>query len=114
MNDVLPKPFTKEGMLKNLEKHLDALKKVPLLAGNHAAIAPVGPPSGFNPATGAPLGLNMNHIASSVKDENSPGKSPAGSWHSPSNQLGASPQSVGYGHPMSAGVGFMTPTHGGM
>jgi hypothetical protein len=27
MNDVLPKPFTKEGMLRTLEKHLAHLKR---------------------------------------------------------------------------------------
>jgi hypothetical protein len=52
MNDVLPKPFTKEGLLTLLEKHLGHLKE-------HKQ----------SPET----------------------KSPASSWHSPSQLAGASP-----------------------
>jgi osomolarity two-component system response regulator SKN7 len=93
MNDVLPKPFTKEGMLKALEKHLPQFKK-------NATFPPPGQmshPGSFAPiiAPNQPLGLNMGQLsaAPSLKDETSPGKSPAtaSSWHSPNQITGASP-----------------------
>lgn len=108
MNDVLPKPFTKEGMLRALEKHLPQFKK-------NAPFAPapplVGAPQGFvTPNT--PLGLNMGHLAGaqSLKDETSPGKSPATatSWNSPNQLPGASPVTAGGFMPQG---GYMTPTH---
>lgn len=78
MNDVLPKPFTKEGLLAMLEKHLGHLKK---------------PPNGVD--------IKRAGGRQPLKDDDSPGKaSPAtlppgnASWHSsPSNNLnpGVSP-----------------------
>lgn len=104
MYDVLPKPFTKEGMLRSLEKHLSHFKK--------NATFTTGPsqqmqaPAGFvNTGAGqTPLGLNMGQLSAppSIKDETSPGKSPAtvaSSWHSPSQMPGQSP----IGNPHSAG-----------
>ncbi len=95
MNDVLPKPFTKEGMLRALEKHLPQFKKN---AGPfQPPTAQMTHPGGFvTPnATHAPLGLNMGQLSAtqSLKDETSPGKSPAtaSSWHSPNQIPGASP-----------------------
>ncbi|KAG9237843.1 BRRG2, response regulator [Amylocarpus encephaloides] len=105
MNDVLPKPFTKEGMLKSLQKHLpDFLKNQ-----QFQAQAQIQHPGGFSTPTTThppPLGLSMQLSASqakSIKDETSPGKSPATvtSWHSPSAMTGQSP--VGNGQ-----VGFMS------
>mgnify|MGYP003662669349 CR=1 FL=1 len=119
MNDVLPKPFTKEGMLRALEKHLSQFKKnapFPPTGG-----PPMGHPGGFvtpNPGQ-APLGLNMGQLSAtqSLKDESSPGKSPvtASSWHSPSQLPGPSPignTPGGYMQPMGDNRQYtMTPTH---
>ncbi|KAL2072228.1 hypothetical protein VTL71DRAFT_11571 [Oculimacula yallundae] len=100
MNDVLPKPFTKEGMFRALEKHLAHFKKTE---------QPQMPqPVGFaTPNSGhAPLGLNMGQMSAtqSLKDEASPGKSPvtASSWNSPGlagpSPIGSTPG--GYMQPM--------------
>lgn len=73
MNDVLPKPFTKEGLFTMLEKHLGHLKKTQ------------SGPDPMNPSTGS-LG-SMTYSRQSVKDEESPAASPAtmaSTWHSPS------------------------------
>ena len=73
MNDVLPKPFTKEGLFTMLEKHLGHLKKT------QSGADPM------NPSTGS-LG-SMTYSRQSVKDEESPAASPAtmtSTWHSPS------------------------------
>ncbi len=120
MNDVLPKPFTKEGMLRALEKHLPQFKK-------NAPFPPVRqmgnlPPGGFATptiATSQPLGINMGQLSTtqSLKDEASPGKSPAtaSSWHSPSQLTTASPilnPSGGYMQQAMDNRQFnMTPTH---
>ncbi|EON67946.1 hypothetical protein W97_07443 [Coniosporium apollinis CBS 100218] len=79
MNDVLPKPFTKEGLLSMLEKHLAHLKR-PI----HTLEAMVAPPM---PA------LAHTSARQSLKDEDSPGKSPAtaSNWNSPAQMSGVSP-----------------------
>ena len=83
MNDVLPKPFTKEGLLNMLEKHLGHLKKIP------ESIDMV-------PNTAS----TMTHSTSgrSVKDENSPSESPStiSNWHSPGQFSGISPTTNGH------------------
>jgi osomolarity two-component system response regulator SKN7 len=114
MNDVLPKPFTKEGMLRALEKHLPQFRK------NAAPTLQMSHPGGYNapPATHAPLGLNMGQLsaAASIKDE-SPGKSPAtaSSWHSPSQLPGPSPIGAPSGYMQQSMADNrqynMTPTH---
>ena len=79
MNDVLPKPFTKSGLLAVLEKHLSYLKKNP--DGMDAPLS----------ASGPSLGQSAGH---SVKDEASPAPSPAtmNSWgQSPRQIPGVSP-----------------------
>lgn len=79
MNDVLPKPFTKEGLLNMLEKHLAHLKK------HNQGMEPMGAPP-------APL----SRASRSLKTEDSPATSPAtnsNTWHSPSNLSGVSPAS---------------------
>ncbi|EGC42443.1 stress response regulator SrrA [Histoplasma capsulatum var. duboisii H88] len=80
MNDVLPKPFTRQSLLTVLERHLNHLKTIPntMEAPQSAIIAPIA----------------QNSAAQSVKDENSPGQSPAASmnnWQSPGQFQGMSP-----------------------
>jgi len=106
MNDVLPKPFTKEGMLRVLEKFLKHMKKGAL--PNAAPIQHMGGYSASNGAT-TPMNLNVSHISTgqSLKEEASPGKSPASSWHSPSQLTGTSPNSAGG----QFNTYNMTPTH---
>ncbi|KAF2108684.1 HSF-type DNA-binding-domain-containing protein [Lophiotrema nucula] len=78
MNDVLPKPFTKEGLLQMLEKHLAHLKKP--LAQGEGMIAP------------QPLSATRQIL----KEEESPAKSPntASNWNSPNQVPGISPVST--------------------
>ncbi|TVY71430.1 Transcription factor SKN7 [Lachnellula suecica] len=105
MNDVLPKPFTKEGMLKSLQKHLAQFMKG---APQFPNAPPMPHPSGFpvqNPSHPA-LGLNMAQLTAGpqLKEDPGSGKSPATatSWHSPNQIPGQSP--VGPPPP-----GFMPP-----
>ena len=103
MNDVLPKPFTKDGMLRALEKHLPQFKKTTTFSTGHPQ--PAGYVSANQISAGAnqthpPLGLNMGQLSASqsLKDETSPGKSPAtasSSWHSPSQIPNQSPIGTG-------------------
>lgn len=78
MNDVLPKPFTKEGLLNMLEKHLAHLKKQP--PGLDMAVAP---PS-------------VIPAKRSLKSDDSPSTSPAATsnWNSPGGIAGMSPAST--------------------
>jgi osomolarity two-component system response regulator SKN7 len=75
MNDVLPKPFTKEGLLQMLEKHLAHLKKP--IAHADGMVAP------------QPLAATRQVL----KEEESPAKSPAtaSNWNSPNQITGVSP-----------------------
>ena len=84
MNDVLPKPFTKEGLLSMLEKHLSHLKKQP--PGFSAMAAPPPPDA-------------LVSAKRSMKSEDSPVTSPAtvSNWNSPGGLTGASP--VASNHP---------------
>lgn len=70
MNDVLPKPFTKEGLINMLDKHLSHLKKS--ATGND----PMGPP----------VALGNALAKQAMKTEDSPITSPGviPSWNSPS------------------------------
>lgn len=118
MNDVLPKPFTREGMLKALEKHLPQFKKNAPYPPQQAQMTH---PGGFvTPTSHPPLGLNMAQLsaAQSLKDETSPGKSPAtaSSWHSPNQMPGPSPVGPSPGGYMQQNMPDnrqynMTPTH---
>jgi osomolarity two-component system response regulator SKN7 len=76
MNDVLPKPFTKEGLLAMLEKHLSYIKK-PVDHQPDGMVAP------------QPL-LTTRQV---LKEEESPAKSPAtgSNWNSPNQITGVSP-----------------------
>lgn len=73
MDDVLPKPFTRKSLLDMLEKHLVHLKTMP--QGIEA------PPSAAAVTMGA-----QTSGSQSIKEDSSPGQSPAGSmsnWQSP-------------------------------
>lgn len=75
MDDVLPKPFTKEGLLQMLEKHLQHLKKSSETAGND----PMGPPASAS-------SLSHRSGGQSLKDDSSPAASPStmtSNWNSP-------------------------------
>lgn len=76
MNDVLPKPFTKEGLLHMLEKHLVHLKKPMPQSEGMPAPQPVQVPRQLL-----------------LKEEDSPAKSPAtiSNWNSPNQLPGVSP-----------------------
>jgi osomolarity two-component system, response regulator SKN7 len=80
MNDVLPKPFTKEGLLNMLEKHLGHLKK---------------PDFDMIPQSASTMA--QHSTAHSIKDESSPAHSPStmSNWHSPSQFSGISPGGAG-------------------
>ena len=93
MNDVLPKPFTKEGLLHMLEKHLGHLKKMP------EGMDPMMPPSASSIAHGS--------AGQSLKDESSPNQSPStiSNWQSPGQFQGISPtHTAGLNH-------YMQPMH---
>ncbi len=87
MNDVLPKPFTKEGLLSMLEKHLGHLKKMPN-----------GMPNGMEPMVPhSASSIPQTSAAQSLKDESSPNQSPStiSNWHSPGHFQGISPTAAG-------------------
>ncbi|KAH8593883.1 BRRG2, response regulator [Bisporella sp. PMI_857] len=86
MNDVLPKPFTKDGMLRILMKNLPHYLKESQYS------QPAMQTGGFVSTNQPPrqLGLNMGQLAGAagLKDETSAGKSPASAtWNSPTNQM---------------------------
>jgi osomolarity two-component system response regulator SKN7 len=76
MNDVLPKPFTKEGLLSMLDKHLQHLKK-----------------PGVNQVDGMVAPQPLATTRQVLKEEESPAKSPAtaSNWNSPNQVPGVSP-----------------------
>ena len=63
MNDVLPKPFTREGLLHMLEKHLGHLKK-PITDSVNTMITPSAQP------------MPQSSTRQSLKEEESPANSP--------------------------------------
>jgi len=104
MNDVLPKPFTKEGLLQMLEKHLAHLKKP-----GHGMETMVPPPP-VQP-------LAHSSARKSLKSEDSPAKSPAtnSNWNSPSQIPGVSPvESTMPTEYMNAVPGHPAAAYGGM
>ncbi|KAG9245846.1 heat shock transcription factor 2 [Calycina marina] len=96
MNDVLPKPFTRDGMKRALEKHLPQFRIIvdPIPGMAHPVQTNQFAQSHLHQSH-TPLGLNVGQLSASqsLKDETSPGKSPAAasSWHSPSQLPGPSP-----------------------
>ncbi|KAK4999117.1 kinase-regulated stress-responsive transcription factor skn7 [Elasticomyces elasticus] len=93
MNDVLPKPFTKEGLLSMLEKHLAHLKKQPP-GLEHMVPQPPGPPQA----------LAHTSAKASLKSEESPATSPAtvSNWNSPVGSSAA--DEYAHGHPGAYGI----------
>lgn len=80
MDDVLPKPFTRKSLLDMLEKHLPHLKR--------GAAVMEAPQSATAPS------MTQSSAIHSLKDDSSPGQSPAasmGNWHSPTQFQGVSP-----------------------
>ncbi|KAL4892614.1 HSF-type DNA-binding-domain-containing protein [Aspergillus ambiguus] len=80
MDDVLPKPFTRKSLLDMLEKHLVHMKSIP--SGMDAA----------QPTAGVTMAAQSS-AAQSVKEDSSPGQSPATSmnnWQSPGQFQGMS------------------------
>jgi len=96
MNDVLPKPFTKEGLLHMLEKHLVHLKKAPPHGDAMPAPQPVQVPRQLM-----------------LKEEDSPAKSPAtvSNWNSPSQLPGVSPVGSNMPEEYSQGLQVQQPHH---
>ena len=91
MNDVLPKPFTKEGLLTMLEKHLGHLK-----SGREGDAVPFGPPTMIGHRSGRP----------SIKDDSSSVRSPSiGNWQSPTQDPVISPKSHSITEEFTAGSG---------
>lgn len=86
MDDVLPKPFTKEGMLRALEKHLPKQKKAVFQHSNQ-----ISHPAEFkNPETSQiSLSIDLGQISTSqLKTETLPDEATSsGSPWDPSNQL---------------------------
>ncbi|OAA56955.1 stress response transcription factor [Niveomyces insectorum RCEF 264] len=96
MNDVLAKPFTKEGMVRILKKHLPYLLKnppppgagddmgQPTVGGQHASYVNA-PSMGAMSAMQTPTALSAIGSGGTVKFETTPIQSPAtsSSWHSP-------------------------------
>lgn len=74
MDDVLPKPFTRKSLLDMLEKHLEHLKT---------------PSSGMEPPPSAVAMAAQGSAAHSIKEDSSPGQSPAANtlpaWPPPPN-----------------------------
>jgi osomolarity two-component system response regulator SKN7 len=97
MDDVLPKPFTKKSLLDMLEKHLVHLKTLP---------------PGMDPASTVPMAAQTS-ASHSVKEDSSPGQSPATSmttWQSPSQLQGVSPIHPNIQQVPSQYVQQLTPT----
>lgn len=108
MNDVLPKPFTKDGMLRALEKHLPQFRKESQSQFPHPLQQQQQQQPTFpQPGQHAPLNLNMAQLTAPqpLKDDiTSPVKSsPATAWHSPSQLTG--PASAGFMQHPGAGGG---------
>lgn len=120
MNDVLAKPFTRDGMVRILKKHLSYMLKDPSQAvglptddvgGGVQQTA--GGPQGF----GGPGGMAMATMGpAGVKFEQTPIQSPTttASWHSPGpggggGQMQTSPTMDGSGGYMSAQQMVLTP-----
>ncbi|KAK3384773.1 response regulator-like protein [Podospora didyma] len=124
MNDVLAKPFTRDGMVRILKKHLSYLLKDPhpgLVSdetGQNLGAPGPGPPASTQPY-GGPPGMTIATMGGGgqVKFEQTPIQSPAttSSWHSPGQMSHTSPNIDGGGYmgAVSNGSGGMVMTPGG-
>lgn len=127
MNDVLAKPFTRDGMVRILKKHLTYMLKDPQPQGlgpddpSQAVGAPgPGPPASSQGFAGPPAGMTIATMAggTQVKFEQTPIQSPAttASWHSPGQMQQTSPNLDGSGYmnaQIGSGPGSMVLTPGG-
>ena len=88
MNDVLPKPFTKDGMLRAMEKHLAGFLKV-----KDSSTSDFSSQDGQMPRQNDHAQLPLAITLPALKEAASPGGSPAtaASWNSPSQVPGPSP-----------------------
>lgn len=102
MNDVLAKPFTRDGMVRILKKHLSYMLKDPQPSGMTSddpgqvvGVPGPGPPSQPQGYAGPPPGMTISTMAGGgqVKFEQTPIQSPAttSSWHSPGQMHQPSP-----------------------
>lgn len=116
MNDVLAKPFTKEGMVRILRKLLPYMLKNPQPPGSGEDMGQQtagGPPSGYVNASnmGGMGAMQAAPTLAGVKFETTPIQSPAtsSSWHSPGpGQLQHASPSMD-----SAGGYMQAPVNGG-
>lgn len=131
MNDVLAKPFTKDGMVRILKKHLTyMLRDSPppgTVMGSEDIVqnggTPVSAAPGSTQSFGGPATMTLAHMVGPMatggpgKFENTPIQSPAtsASWHSPNQMTHTSPQmdGGGYMNAVSNGNGGMLLTPGG-
>jgi osomolarity two-component system response regulator SKN7 len=130
MNDVLAKPFTRDGMVRILKKHLSYMLKDPQSAGlvsddtGQGVVGPIGPgpgPPASSQAYGGPPQMTMAGMVNTgqVKFEQTPIQSPAttSSWHSPGQMSHTSPNNLdgggGYTTAVGSGPGGMVLTPGG-
>lgn len=108
MNDILAKPFTKDGMAKILMKFCAHLLKNPAAA---TELEPNGAaPAIMNNSIATPTYAGA--IAPSVaKFETTPINSPAttGSWHSPSQSLAHASPKLDANYMQAAGINVSTP-----
>ncbi|KAI1433824.1 HSF-type DNA-binding-domain-containing protein [Xylaria sp. CBS 124048] len=123
MRDVLAKPFTKEGMIGKLRRHLASMLRNPPPEGMIDNIYPNGGPA--QPPTPGPFSnqgmglapLSANSSGPATKFDTTPIQSPAtsSSWHSPSQLPHPSPtMSQEHGTYLAAGSGSqMVLTPGG-
>lgn len=121
MNDVLAKPFTKDGMVRILRKHLPYLMKNPPPPGSTDDMGPSVVQSGpsaspFPNSAGMPIGqmagpAAMSSAGAQIKFEGTPIQSPAttSSWHSPSQIAQTSPalDNGGYMSAVGSGTGMI-------
>ena len=120
MNDVLAKPFTREGMIRILKKHLANNLKNPLPAGS-AGDDGLGPTMGgpgqtaSTPAYSSSGAMSMGSMggppsiatpSTTVKYETTPIQSPAttSSWHSPGQMTHQTSPHTDGGTFLSSGV----------
>ncbi|KAH6844843.1 hypothetical protein B0I37DRAFT_433551 [Chaetomium sp. MPI-CAGE-AT-0009] len=124
MNDVLAKPFTRDGMVRILRKHLTRMLKDPqssgLVGGDDLGQTVAG---GQGPSHQGGYGPATMGAMPQVKFEHTPIQSPstASSWHSPSQMHQTSPNldgtaggpGGGYMSAVGSGPGGMVLTPGG-
>ena len=120
MNDVLAKPFTKDGMVRIIKKHLPYLLKNPPPPGSTEDLTPTPgqptPTAQYPNSAGMSMGqmanpATMTNAGTQIKFEATPIASPAtsSSWHSPNQMSHTSPtlENGGYMNAVGSGSGMM-------